>query len=107
MAHGASAAGYKPAVAVIGDSTFTHSGVTPLLDAVTQDADMTLLILDNSAVAMTGGQKTLIESDRLVKLVKGCGGRPGTSPRRYRPSHSSHKTTQNSCGARWNTRDSR
>ena len=42
MAKGASDAGLRPAIAVIGDSTFLHSGVTGLMDAVAADTDMTL-----------------------------------------------------------------
>jgi indolepyruvate ferredoxin oxidoreductase alpha subunit len=73
MAKGAAEAGFHPAVAVIGDSTFLHSGMTPLLDAVAADTDMTLLILDNEAVAMTGGQETLVPSSRLFDVVLGLG----------------------------------
>jgi len=73
MAKGASEAGFRPAVAVIGDSTFLHSGVTPLMDAVAADTDMTLLILDNEVVAMTGGQPTVLASSRLEKIVLGLG----------------------------------
>ncbi len=47
----------KPVVAVIGDSTFLHSGITGLLDAVYNKAPMILVILDNRATAMTGGQQ--------------------------------------------------
>lgn len=43
-------------VAVIGDSTFLHSGITPLLDAVYNNAPVTIMILDNSTTAMTGHQ---------------------------------------------------
>lgn len=56
MAKGASDAGFKPAVAVIGDSTFTHSGMTGLLDAVNDNSSITVMILDNGTTAMTGGQ---------------------------------------------------
>lgn len=73
MARGASDAGVKPAIAVIGDSTFLHSGLTPLLDAVAADTDMTLLILDNEATAMTGGQEPLLHSGRLAEVVRGLG----------------------------------
>ncbi len=73
MARGASEAGLKPAVAVIGDSTFRHSGVTPLMDAVASNADMTLIIADNEVVAMTGAQPTLLPSSRLKPLVLGLG----------------------------------
>ena len=44
------------ALAVIGDSTFLHSGMTALLDVVYNRASITLVILDNCAIAMTGGQ---------------------------------------------------
>ncbi len=73
MARGAVDAGYRPAIAVIGDSTFLHSGMTPLLDAVADDTDLTVLILDNHTVAMTGTQPTLVPSDRLPVIVQGLG----------------------------------
>jgi len=46
----------RPIVATIGDSTFLHSGIPPLIDAVYNNADITVMILDNHTVAMTGGQ---------------------------------------------------
>jgi len=46
----------KPVVATIGDSTFIHAGIPPLIDAVYNKADITVLLLDNQTVAMTGGQ---------------------------------------------------
>ena len=73
MAKGASDAGIRPAVAVIGDSTFLHSGLTPLMDAVAANTDMTLVILDNEAVAMTGGQPTLLPASRIEPLLRGLG----------------------------------
>jgi indolepyruvate ferredoxin oxidoreductase alpha subunit len=73
MARGAVDAGYRPVVAVIGDSTFLHSGITPLMDAVAEDADLTVLILDNEATAMTGGQPPLVPSSRLHRIVLGLG----------------------------------
>ena len=73
MARGAADAGYRPAIAVIGDSTFLHSGMTPLLDAVAGGTDLTVLILDNHTVAMTGAQPTLVPSDRLPEIVRGLG----------------------------------
>jgi indolepyruvate ferredoxin oxidoreductase, alpha subunit len=56
MAKGAADAGLIPAVSVIGDSTFTHSGITGLIDAVRDNSPITVLILDNFTTAMTGGQ---------------------------------------------------
>jgi indolepyruvate ferredoxin oxidoreductase alpha subunit len=73
MAKGAAEAGLKPAIALIGDSTFLHSGVTPLMDAVAADTDMTLIILDNETTAMTGGQPTILPRTRIEPLVRGLG----------------------------------
>lgn len=56
MAKGAADAGVYPAIAVIGDSTFTHSGMTGLLDAINDNANITVIISDNLTTAMTGGQ---------------------------------------------------
>ncbi len=56
MAIGAADAGLVPAIAAIGDSTFTHSGITGLLDAVNNNSPITVLILDNATTGMTGGQ---------------------------------------------------
>ena len=58
MAKGADDAGFTPAIAVIGDSTFTHSGITGLLDAVNDKSSITVVILDNATTAMTGGQQS-------------------------------------------------
>ena len=58
MAIGAADAGLFPSVAVIGDSTFTHSGMTGLLDAVVKNSSVTIIISDNSTTGMTGGQKS-------------------------------------------------
>lgn len=73
MAKGAAEAGMYPVVGVIGDSTFLHSGITPLMDAVASNANMTLLILDNDVVAMTGSQPTLLPSRKLRDIVLGVG----------------------------------
>jgi indolepyruvate ferredoxin oxidoreductase alpha subunit len=73
MARGAAEAGLKYALAVIGDSTFLHSGITGLIDAVAADTPMTVIILDNSIVAMTGCQETMIPSAALAPLILGLG----------------------------------
>ncbi len=46
----------KPIVATIGDSTFLHSGIPPLIDAVYNQANITVVLLDNHVTGMTGGQ---------------------------------------------------
>ncbi len=72
-----------PIVASIGDSTFFHSGVPALINAVHTNSPFVLVIMDNRVTAMTGGQPTPA-SDYLVdgapatpvnmeRLVRGCG----------------------------------
>lgn len=46
----------KKLVAVIGDSTFVHSGITGLIDIVYNKGNNTVIILDNSITGMTGHQ---------------------------------------------------
>ncbi len=58
MAKGAADAGLVPALAVIGDSTFTHSGITGLIDAVLEKSPITIIISDNESTSMTGGQES-------------------------------------------------
>ena len=72
MAIGASDAGLFPAVAVIGDSTFTHSGMTGLLDAVVKNSPITIIIGDNSTTGMTGGQKSQA-TGRIENICLGIG----------------------------------
>ncbi len=73
MARGAAEAGYKYTFAVIGDSTFLHSGLTGLADAVSAKTPMTVIILDNSIVAMTGCQPTMLPSNIIESAVRGLG----------------------------------
>ncbi len=75
MAIGAADAGLFPSVAVIGDSTFTHSGMTGLLDAVVKNSPVTIIISDNSTTGMTGGQKSQ-GTGRLGKICEGLGVAP-------------------------------
>ena len=69
-------------VAVIGDSTFLHSGITPLVNAVYNEGQITVIILDNRTTAMTGhqdhpgtgisaqGKETkVVELERLVRGI--------------------------------------
>jgi len=73
MAIGAAHAGMSPSLCVIGDGTFTHSGMTPLLDAARENIPIKVFILDNSIVAMTGGQPTMATDEQVVDLVAGLG----------------------------------
>ncbi|MBN2745500.1 MAG: indolepyruvate ferredoxin oxidoreductase [Bacteroidales bacterium] len=72
MAKGAADAGLQPAVAVIGDSTFTHSGMTGLLDAIIHKTPITVVILDNGTTGMTGGQPSEA-TGRLEDICLGLG----------------------------------
>jgi indolepyruvate ferredoxin oxidoreductase alpha subunit len=70
-------------IAVIGDSTFVHSGITGLIDAVYNRSNITILILDNSTTGMTGHQphpgtgKTIKNEQThaldFEALVRACG----------------------------------
>ena len=69
--------------AVIGDSTFMHSGITGLIDAVYNNAGITVIILDNGTTAMTGhqdhpgsgisAQGTATQKVAIEKVVEGVG----------------------------------
>lgn len=72
MAKGAADAGQFPSVAVIGDSTFTHSGMTGLLDAANANANMLVIISDNLTTGMTGGQDSA-GTNKFENICKGLG----------------------------------
>lgn len=83
MASGISSQGVKRVVAVIGDSTFIHTGVPALINSVYNKSNILICILDNSSVAMTGHQPTpaigiTAKGDEtkkldLAELCKACG----------------------------------
>ena len=75
MAKGAADAGVYPAIAVIGDSTFTHSGMTGLLDAVNDGSNITVVISDNLTTAMTGGQDSA-GTNKFEAICLGLGVEP-------------------------------
>ncbi|AII57992.1 indolepyruvate ferredoxin oxidoreductase subunit alpha [Dehalococcoides mccartyi] len=73
----------EPVIAIIGDSTFMHSGINGLINAVYNQSKITILILDNRTTAMTGHQgnpgcgiaasgQTVTEVN-LEELIKGTG----------------------------------
>ena len=75
---------HRPIIATIGDSTFLHSGIVPLINAVHTGARFVLIILDNHTTAMTGFQPTAANDGladgsaaaRVVSipnLVRACG----------------------------------
>jgi indolepyruvate ferredoxin oxidoreductase alpha subunit len=57
-AAGIATQGVKRVAAVIGDSTFLHSGITALINAVYNKANILVVIMDNASIAMTGHQPT-------------------------------------------------
>ncbi len=84
VAYGAARSGSpEKHVAVIGDSTFFHSGIPPLISAVYNQAPIITVIMDNRVTGMTGHQqnpgtgKTLLQKDtvtvELEPLVRSCG----------------------------------
>lgn len=72
MAVGAAEAGLFPAIGVIGDSTFGHSGLTGLADAAFRKSNVVLIILDNDTTAMTGMQNSVI-SGKIDKVCEALG----------------------------------
>ena len=75
MAKGASDAGQHPAVAIIGDSTFTHSGMTGLLDAINENSPIMVIISDNLTTGMTGGQDSQ-GTGKIEQICIGLGADP-------------------------------
>ncbi|MHC5108394.1 MAG: thiamine pyrophosphate-dependent enzyme [Planctomycetota bacterium] len=73
MAIGAAKAGAHPVVATLGDSTFIHSGMSALIGAAHDDINITVVILDNAIVAMTGGQEVFATGDDLIRVIEGLG----------------------------------
>ena len=72
----------KPVIATIGDSTFFHAGIPPLINAVYQKVPLTIIILDNGWTAMTGFEenpgtihlsKTNNRRVDIIKVCQGCG----------------------------------
>ena len=61
----------RPVVCTIGDSTFFHSGIPPLIEAVEKGAPMVVAVLDNGTTAMTGGQP--IPSASIEEIARSCG----------------------------------
>ena len=58
VAHGVAKAGVKDRIiAVLGDSTFFHSGIHPLINILYNESNVTVVIADNSVTAMTGHQQ--------------------------------------------------
>ncbi len=83
FAHSPLARENSTVVATIGDSTFFHAGIPPLINAVHTKAQFVLVIMDNFTTAMTGGQPTPADSKladgspgvavNLEQVVRGCG----------------------------------
>ena len=83
MANGIAKLDDRPVLAILGDSTFYHSGVSGLINAVFNQNKITLVIMDNLSTCMTGfqdhpgtGVKITKEPGTMVvveKLVEGCG----------------------------------
>ncbi|MBD3352175.1 MAG: indolepyruvate ferredoxin oxidoreductase subunit alpha, partial [Candidatus Lokiarchaeota archaeon] len=83
MANGITKLDSRPVLAILGDSTFFHSGIPGLINAVFNQNDIIVVIMDNLSTCMTGFQDhpgtgvkiTKKEGTQVVieKLVEGCG----------------------------------
>jgi indolepyruvate ferredoxin oxidoreductase alpha subunit len=80
VACGLAAIGHKRIVAIIGDSTFFHAGIPPTVEAVHEGYSITILLLDNGAAAMTGGQgvahrpqNAVQNTVDLIRLIEALG----------------------------------
>jgi indolepyruvate ferredoxin oxidoreductase alpha subunit len=60
-----------PVVALIGDSTFFHAGLSPLASAVFNQANITVVVLDNDTTAMTGHQPHPSAADHRMRKTGG------------------------------------
>jgi indolepyruvate ferredoxin oxidoreductase alpha subunit len=75
IAHGTSV----PVVGHLGDSTFFHSGIPPMINAVFNKTRIVMVVLDNSATSMTGFQphpgapENLAEAIRIEDVARACG----------------------------------
>ena len=103
MAHGMELAGAaertgRPVVGVIGDSTFTHSGITSLLGTVYNGGKGTLCILDNRTTAMTGAQGNPCNGVTLDEQARGWRFPPAS-----RSTSSSSAARSASTRSRWST----
>jgi indolepyruvate ferredoxin oxidoreductase alpha subunit len=73
----------RSTIATLGDSTFFHAAIPGLVNAVYNNAKVTLVVLDNATTAMTGhqphpgtgmtGMGSLSEKVSIEKVVEGCG----------------------------------
>jgi indolepyruvate ferredoxin oxidoreductase, alpha subunit len=80
VACGAAMQGHPRVLAVIGDSTFFHAGIPPLIEAIQQNLKLSVILLDNGVAAMTGGQRSchrppeaLSSRVDLVRLIESLG----------------------------------
>ncbi|GAB4315214.1 MAG: indolepyruvate ferredoxin oxidoreductase subunit alpha [Promethearchaeota archaeon] len=62
----------QPILAMIGDSTFLHTGMAPLADAVAHEANLTLVVFVNNWVAMTGHQPVLGLTEGKLSIEQIC-----------------------------------
>ncbi|MDF1535730.1 MAG: indolepyruvate ferredoxin oxidoreductase subunit alpha [bacterium] len=81
---------HRPVVATLGDGTFYHSGIPPIVNAVATGQDMPIIVLDNNWAAMTGYQETpgTVGGDEIrvpiEKIARGLGVRSVRVVKPYR-----------------------
>jgi len=74
IAHGIKKATGQKLITLIGDSTFFHAGIPPLINTVFNKSNPLIIILDNQTTAMTGHQPHPgVNGIEIEKIVRGCG----------------------------------
>jgi indolepyruvate ferredoxin oxidoreductase alpha subunit len=73
----------RPVIATIGDSTFFHAGISPMINASMNETDIVIAVLDNGITAMTGHQPSPTsgyratgnarEEVQIAKILKASG----------------------------------
>jgi len=73
IGHGLKKVTSQKLIAFIGDSTFFHAGIPPLINAVFNESDPLIIIMNNQTTAMTGHQPYPGKIIKIEEIVKACG----------------------------------
>jgi len=74
IAHGIKKATNQKVITLIGDSTFFHAGIPPLINTVFNQSNPLIVVLDNQTTAMTGHQPHPgVCGVKMENIIKGCG----------------------------------
>jgi len=73
IAHGIKKSSSQKLITLIGDSTFFHAGIPALINAVYNQSNPLIIVMDNRITAMTGHQPNPGQEIKIEDIVKGCG----------------------------------